>query len=109
MTVSPVAAGRGGSTGSNLRARPRMRSTLFSTSSSVTSAFGRSSSRLEKSIGLISGSSSSAIVYSRSVPSPNAVISILGMVAGRRPRSAMARDELSCTACSRISPITETP
>jgi len=84
-------------------------SSADSTALSSTLITSRSSDSFEKSIGSMSGRISTAMVYSRSLPSSNEVISILGCVAGRRPRSLIAWAELSLTARSSTSPMTERP
>ena len=64
---------------------------------------------LLRSPGSTTGISSTAMLYSRSAPSSNKVISILGGTAGCKSRSDMTLDEVSSIVFCKTSPLTVVP
>ena len=109
ITRSPVWLGRGSAGASYSWKRLAKRSSAPAIVSSPTSATRRVSSIFLRSTSGTSGSTSSAMVNSRSAPSSNEVTSILGRSAGRSSWSAIAFCDPRLTACSSTSPITERP
>ena len=106
-TISPLTTARGSLTGSKRFSCSTRRSRALSSSPSSIVTASRIRLSFVRSPGSISGSTSSSMVYSRSSPSANLVISILGCTAGRSSRSPMTSRELWLTWCSSTSPSTD--
>src|SRR5581483_9595989 len=106
-TRSPFAASR--STTSDLRYCSAMRSSALSTSSLGMSATSFSTPRSSNFSSGSSGSTSTDILYSRSVPSFAETISTRGGSAGRRLFCCIASAELAWTWLSSTSPRTALP